>query len=125
MNIRAFQLDDLDDVKMLHEKHYKDEFSLPNFANGYFCVFVIEDDEGVLTIGGVRPIMEAVALTNKDRSPRDRLPALYRLIDACSYVAGRNHFNQVHAFIQDKRWSNRLKKMGLKPTKGESLVLDI
>lgn len=125
MNIRSLEPNDLEILKEIHEKHFKDEFVLPDFLRRYLCAFTVEDDEGIITIGGVRPIAEVVTVTNKDRTPRNRLDALYRVLDVSIFVAQKHDYDQLHAFVQDKRWSNRLYKNGFRPTKGKSLVLDI
>lgn len=125
MIIRSLEPTDLELLKKLHEKHFEEEFVLPDFLRNYLCAFTVEDDEGILTIGGVRPIAEVVTVTNKDRTPKDRLDALYRVLDASIFVAQKHDYDQLHAFVQDKRWSNRLQRNGFRPTKGQSLVLDI
>lgn len=125
MKIRSLEPTDLELLKKIHEKHFEQEFVLPDFLDKYLCAFTVEDDDGILTIGGVRPIAEVVTVTNKDRTPKDRLDALYRVLDVSIFVAQKHDFDQLHAFVQDKRWSNRLHRNGFRPTKGQSLVLDI
>jgi hypothetical protein len=125
MIIRSLEATDVTLLKEIHEKHWQDEFVFPDFLNQYHCVFTVEDVGGIITIGGVRPIAECVTVTNKDRDPKIRLEALFKILDASMFTAGRYRYDQLHAFVQDKRWSNRLKKHGFQPTKGESLVLDI
>lgn len=125
MNIRSLEPTDLDFLRRIHEKHFGQEFVLPDFLHKYYCAFTVEDADGILTIGGVRPIAEVVTVTNKDRAPKDRLDALYRILDVSMFVAQKHDFDQLHAFVQDKRWSNRLLRNGFRPTKGQSLVLDI
>ena len=125
MIIRSLEATDVELLKEIHEKHWKNEFVLPDFLNKYYCVFTVEDVDGIITIGGVRPIAECVTVTNKDRDPRIRLEGLFKILDASMFVAQKYDHDQLHAFVQDKRWSNRLKKHGFKQTKGQSLVLDI
>jgi hypothetical protein len=125
MIIRSLEPTDVALLKKIHEKHWKDEFVLPNFLNQYHCVFTVEDVEGIITIGGVRPIAECVTVTNRDIKPETRLEALFKILDASIFVAQKHNYDQLHAFVQDKRWSNRLRKNRFYPTKGQSLVLDI
>jgi hypothetical protein len=125
MRIRSLEPSDLEFLKEIHEKHFEKEFVLPDFLRNYMCAFTVVDDEGIITIGGVRPIAEVVTVTNKDRTPHDRLDALYYVLNASIFVAQKHDYGQLHAFVQDKRWSNRLQRNGFVPTKGQSLVLDI
>lgn len=125
MIIRSFEQEDYFTLKDLHEKHFREEFILPDFFNRYHCVFTVEDSGGIITLGGVRPIAECVTVTNKDIHPKIRLEALFKILDASMYVANSYGYDQLHAFVQDKRWSNRLQKHCFRPTKGQSLVLDI
>jgi hypothetical protein len=124
MRIRSLEYTDFDKLKEMYEKHFKKEFVLPDFLTNFLCSFVVEDDIGIITISGIRTIVESVAVTNKDRTPKDRLEALYQVLDASTFVAERHGYDQIHVFVQDKRWENRLKKMGFYSTKGQSLVLD-
>jgi hypothetical protein len=125
MIIRSLEPTDIVLLKEIHEKHWKEEFVLPDFLNKYHCVFTVEDVGGIITIGGVRPIAECVTVTNKDINPKIRLEALFKILDASMFVANTYGYDQLHAFVQDKRWANRLRKHCFKPTRGQSLVLDI
>lgn len=125
--IRTYELHDEITVKRIHEKYYKEEFSAPKFTNKFLCAFVIENNEGdIVSIGGVRPILESVIVTDKDKSPKERMDALYSMLEASAFVGTRHGFDQLHAFIHDPKWSNRLQRsFKFRPTKGQSLYLDI
>ena len=82
--IRSFDPSDLDELKRIHSLHFKDEFYLPDFMD-YICAFVVEDEQGIITFGGIRDIAECVTVTNKDRDPKDRIRALYQILDASTF----------------------------------------
>ena len=98
---------------------------LPDFLLDYLAAYVAEDDEGIIAVGGVRSIAEAVTVSNKDRDPRARIHALYQLLNALSNVSRECRFDQLHAFVQDPKWIKRLKRNGFRETVGKSLFLDI
>jgi len=125
MIIRSYDPTDFDEVKRIHEKYYQTEFNLPNFLNNYICAVTLEDERGIVTTGGIRNIVEAVAVTNKDRSVRVRRDALLTMMQALIYMAQANNHKQLHAFVQDEPWTNHLLDNGFNKTKGQALVLEI
>lgn len=125
MNIRAINAFDFGQLTRIHEKFYKDEFELPDFLTNFLCAFTIEKDGRIITTGGVRTIVESIAVTNKDCSIRERREALYKLMEACKYVAISNQYEHLHAFIQDESWQRHLINAGFEETKGQSLILHI
>lgn len=124
--VRAIQVEDLDQIKKIHDKFYQDEFSLPDFIQNYLCVFVSVDELGeIISVCGIRKIVELIAVTNKDFSPRIRQKSLVELLEASSYMAGKFGFDQLHAFIQDENWLNQLKEHGFSDTKGKSVFINL
>jgi len=127
MNIRCLHPDDIPQLRRIHEKYYIHEFTFDDFITGIISAFTIEDsDTGeIVTAGGIRPIIECVAITNKDFSVRERREALYNLLAASTFAANRYNYSQLHAFIQDENWLRQLKKTGFRETVGKSLVMNI
>jgi len=126
MIIRSIELKDLPEIEEIHRAHFKDEFELHDFLHKHLCAFLVEDEHGIISVTGIRPIAEIVVITNKDRRPIDRMKAFCQLFDASLYMTQKHGFDQLHAFIQDPKWSKRVQKsFGFVPTKGQSLVLDI
>jgi len=125
--IREIQVGDLDRLKFIHEKYYKDQFEFPDFLNHYLCAFTIVDDndDSIILTGGVRTIIECVALTDKSKSVKIRRAALYELLTASQYVSGKAGYNQLHAFIQEDIWMNQLFKAGFSPTAGKPVVIGL
>lgn len=126
MILRAIQSDDYEQIKKIHEKYYKSEFSMPNFVTNFIGAFVIEKNGEIISVCSLRRIAEVIAITNKDCSVRDRLTALLTGAEAITFIAEKEGYNQIHAFVQDESWEHILIKNGkFKPTKGRSLVLEI
>lgn len=125
MMVREYRPSDLDNLKEIHSKYFKDEFVLPNFLSNYLCAVTVEDNQGLITVGGIRNIAEVVAVTNKTKTVRIRREALLALLQALGYVARQFNHNQIHAFIQDPIWKQQLIRTGFNPTKGDALVLEL
>jgi hypothetical protein len=123
--IRAYKVSDFDQIREIHEKHYKHEFSLEEFNQRFIEFFVIEEDLEVICAGGIRTIAESVIMTNKDASPRARRNALYQMLDAQTWTCSRLGYTQLHAFIQDSSWERHLEKIGFKSCKGNALFLEV
>src|SRR5262245_55203603 len=105
--IRQIRFTDLDEIQKVHERHFEKELVLPDFLSDYLAAYLVEDSEGIIAVGGVRSIAEAVTVSNKDRDPRARIHALYQLLDALSNVSRGVGFDQLHAFVQDPKWIKR------------------
>lgn len=118
--IRALRIEDIDKLREIHRKYYEKEFDFPDFLNNFICVFTVTNNEGIVSTGGVRSIFEIVAITDKDKSVRERRSALYQILDASQFVANGE---ALHVFVQDEVWMNHLTKIGFKSTKGKALVL--
>jgi len=125
MNIRALKESDLPLLQQIHAQHFSEEFEFPDFVSKFLCCFVVEDDEGIVSAGGIRPILESVLITDLSKSVRVRRSALMNILSASNYFAKQGNFDQIHVFIQDQGWENHLRKIGFVPTKGNSLVLTI
>lgn len=122
--IRACTPDDLEEIKRIHDLFYKETHELPNFMN-FLCAFIIEDEQGIVTAGGVRDIAEVIAVTNKTRDSVDRAKALYHLRDASAFVCKSQGYDRMHIWSQDPKYSKRLQKNGFRPAPGQSLIIDL
>jgi citrate lyase synthetase len=122
--IRACTFEDLDEIKRIHSLYFANEFHLPEFMK-YVCAFVVEDEKGIITAGGIRDIAECVAVTNMERSPQDRIRALYQLLEGSSFVCRRSDYDQMYVWSQNPRYSRRLMRNGFRLPQGQSLILDL
>lgn len=125
MIIRAFEDRDKTEVKLIHETFFQGEFDLPDFNDRFLCSFVVEHNDLVVCVGGVRPIAEAIAVTNKYIDAKIRREALYQVLSASSFICKNYGYNQLHAFIQNKEWKRHLIKAGFTPCKGDALVIGV
>jgi hypothetical protein len=126
MTLRELRMEDVMKLKEIHKKFYEHEFEFPDFFNGFLCAFAcVDDEENIITAGGVRTIVESVLVTDKSFSTRKRRNALYSILGASDYVARRMEYDQLHCFVQDDKWMKCLNKIGFVPTKGRSLVLGL
>jgi citrate lyase synthetase len=122
--IRALTHSDLTQLERIHSLYFKNEFDLPKFME-YVCAFVVEDDRGIVTAGGIRDIAECAIVTDLSRDPRVRISALYQMLDASTFVARRSGYDQIYVWSQNSKYTKRLKKNGFRLPQGESLILDL
>lgn len=125
MNIRALTPYDVWKIKKIHEKHFAEEFDFPNFFENFLNAYIVESNDSIVAAGGVRPIAEAILITDKDKSVRERREALYQILAASLFTCGRLGYSQLHAFTQDKKWTEHLLNIGFHHTKGEALVIEV
>jgi len=124
MDISRIKDSDFSEIIRIHQKYYADEFNLEDLFNRILDMFVIRDSETkeIVTVGGVRPIAEAVAVTNKAHSVRKRMCALSMLLELSEKMTRVHNYDQLHVFIQDQKWLSHLEKYGFRPTVGQPLV---
>lgn len=124
--IRSIKIEDLDQIKKIHENFYQNEFSLPDFIKNYLCAFVsVTKEDRIISVCGIRKIVELVAITDKAISARNRRDGLVELLQASSYMASKFGYDQLHAFIQEENWLGHLKDSGFQETKGKSVFINI
>lgn len=121
--IRRVEDTDLFELQRIHKEFYAEEFPFPEFLKQVFNSFVILDEDGrIISASIVKPILEIVSLTDKNRSVRIRRDALAQSLLVAEHVAKHEGFQGFHAFIQDREWEKHLKRYGFQDTKGKSLV---
>ncbi len=121
MQVRPITEADVEELKVIHKRFYEHEFSFEDFISNFYASCIIANgDEQIVVAGGIRPLIEIVAVTNKDLSVRTRKEALYKFLQ----VAMQSSQGEgLHAFIQDETWEKHLKRFGFTETVGKSLVL--
>ena len=127
MIIRGFQETDIKELLRIH-KQYESEFSVEEFnTDNYTALFSVEDEKSnqLITAGGIRLIPEIVMVTDKERSTKTRREALVRSLEVSEFIARRNNYTDLHAFVQDEVWLNQLIKHDFVRTAGTSLVFRI
>ena len=126
MKIRCLEDRDFPQLANIHREFYKDEFIFPELKDPkWLSKFVVTDEfDNVVVFGGNKILLEAIAITDKRRSVRERREALYKLLQAELFCCSVYNFDQLHAFIQDPVWAAHLKKNGFRACKGSALVID-
>lgn len=125
MHIRTLEYSDFEQIKAIHEKFYREEFSMDDFCKGFMYAVVVLEGEEIITAGGVRAIAESVIITNKDVSVKLRREALYKILEVNRYICQQKHFDQLHAFIHDDTWKEQLERVGFQPCKGKAIYLPV
>lgn len=124
MRIRALRPTDLTVLQEIHREFYREEFEFPNFAKHFLGCYVVHDDDNqIISAGGLQTIPEVVLLTDKRQTVRARMEALLEILQASLFIADKFEYTQIHAFIQEHGYEEQLKKKGFQQTKGTPLVL--
>jgi hypothetical protein len=113
--------EDIDILRKIHEKFYGEEFDIDVFNQQFLALFTVVDGDSLVTIGGIRPLMEAVIVTNKDLSPRTRILGLNEMLSMFKTVVQHHGLDSFHAFVQDENWLKQLKTAGFKPVIGSAV----
>lgn len=128
MKIRKLNINDLNSLHKIHHEFYPND-ALPNFARNFYSAFVVVDDNDcIITCGGVEAIAEAVVLTDKDFSVHTRTSAMMEILRALILTCNRVNQDYLHAFIindQDESWIRTLNKVGFNPIPGRSFFLEV
>lgn len=126
MKIRTFQPSDELQIRKLYDMYYNDN-EFPGFSNGFYCSFVITDDDGkIITAAGIKPIIEAVAVTDKSFPTGIRLDALLQVLGSTISATKSIGFEQIHAFVHDDgTYIRYLQKFGFKLSDNKVLIMDL
>lgn len=117
---------DYNQLKEIHEKHYKNEFSFPDFSRKYLNLWsVFSDDDRLVCSGGIRTIIESVIITDKDINRATRVKALQLMHQATEHFTNCAGYDEFHVFIQDPNYERQLIKSGFNPTNGKCLVYGV
>lgn len=126
MRIRIAKEHDLPRIKSIHEKFFMNDFVFPRFDKFVSPLYLIEKDGEIITVGGTRTILEAIAITNMERSPLERYDALAKLFSAISLNSESIGYDQVHCFVKgDPNWERALKDHGFRDVNGKALVAEV
>jgi len=115
-------------VVRIHEKHFRNEFPLENILDSKILnqLVIVDNDDNVITFGGIKLLFELFLVTDLDRSPRDRVLALKTFLNKAITEARRKEFEQVHCFPSEiGDWVEILGKVGFSQTKGRALYMNL
>lgn len=113
IKMRALTDDDMVELDRLHDKYFRGQFEKTDFSKGMLGAFVITDmDDNIVMGGGVRPITEAILVTDKEANPHLLGDALLEAQRFCAYITKVNNVEFLHAFVKDKEYAEHLIKHG-------------
>lgn len=118
-------MEDMKKVEEIHAKYFADEFELPNFIEHFMGSFVVEDNNEIILVGGVRVIAELICITDQSQPAKKRVIALKEATRAGQFICKLNNLDQLHCFVQGEKWTNQVKTVNFRPTKGQALVIDV
>ena|SRR5215510_6628025 len=124
MTPRLMKEHDKVQLRRIHEEFYKEEFPFSHFDN-FQASFTVEKDGRIVTAGGIRPLAEAIILTDKEFSTKERRAALHIMFQMQAFAAGKLGYSHLHAFVQDESWQHCLKKIGFREPKGNCLIVEV
>ena len=115
MDIRYVEPRDHAQIKYIYDEFFHD-MEFVDFYKNFHCAFVVEDEDGkIIAVGGLRPIVEGLVLTDKDASVRERKEALLRIFEGIKYAAEKLNQPEIHVFAYDPSYITHLvSRMGFK-----------
>ena len=123
--VRNLQESDVEYIKEVWSKHFKDQFEFPDFYTGFINSFTVFGEDKIVAVAGVKPILESIIVLDKDLSPRIRGKALYEILNVSRFIGRKHGFDHLHAFIQEEPYLKTMLNRGFRKTKGQSVVIDI
>lgn len=119
LTIRRPLESELSILKQIHEP-FKNEFKFPD-PSLLSSIYVVLNSDVIIGFGAIQPIFEAILVLKEDEPAKIRIEAAQILQLAAEEEL--HEVGQVHAFVQNTKVANFLKKrFGYKPTKGKALV---
>lgn len=100
MNVRGMKQEDIPKLRKIHKKYFSD-LEFPDFMNGFYCGFVIEDEDGIIIGGGLRPSAEILLVTDKKHDNITIGRALIEAQKASMYIGHKFGLNELNAFVKD------------------------
>ena len=126
MIVRRLNPSDINQLRGIHERFFKEEFDFNDlFGNSLSSLVVTNGDDKIICGGQVVMITEARIVTDKDIKIEERRRALMMILNHFKHSIASKGFDQLHAFVQDEKWIHHLKRYGFKETKGQALVVSI
>lgn len=122
MTIRRPRPEEFERLRELHEQQ-SSHFAFPNI-DIISSIYVVCDDDGIIVgFGILQPIFESIVVLDQNENIGDRIDAFNQLLTRAEEEMKEQGINEIHAFVQDKKFANLLKKRkGFKNTRGEALV---
>jgi hypothetical protein len=127
MEVREVRLNDKIEIDKIYHAYWNHN-EYPDFFNRrvFPCSFVVTDENEIILAGGIKIIAEAIVITDRGFSTRDRQEALLQAMGSSVLVAKDLGFKQIHAFVNnDEYYVKHLQKFGFKLINAKLLILDV
>ena len=126
MILRNLTEKDIPTLQKIHAEFFSHEFNFNEFldANLICATVAVSNTNEIIAVGGLRVLLEESIIQNKFFDVRDRREAVYKIHQSLLVTAGKNGHTGIHAFIQDPKWLNHLRRFGFRETKGRSIICD-
>ncbi len=117
-------VDDLNNLRALHDKHFSGEFAFPDFAK-FTNPFKILDRDGKLVVaGGVKMFPEIILITDLEASPSNRALALTSAMQISTLIASQ-YGNLFCSAPKDSKWDRQVRSVGFVDSRDHNLVLSL
>lgn len=113
---------DLDRIREIHEKYYKNEFPFPNLDH-FMSFLVAYEGSKIIAAGGVRSIAELIVITDQDTPIFSRKRNLTDLLWHSKTVASAFGYSHLYSHSEGAEWIKAQKLIGFKQFKAVPLVL--
>jgi hypothetical protein len=124
MIVREFQKEDMNRIHELYQKFYS-SYEYYHFGRDFKFACTVLDNDEIVAVGGIKPIVELAAICNKDASARKRREALLHILQTSIYSAKRFEYDELHVFSHDTGWTRKLVNAGFELTENSVLTLDV
>ncbi len=125
MKVRQLKYDDIDTLLKIHHRFYSKD-APPNFDKDF--IVVTDNEDQIITCGGIELMAEAIILTNKQFSSHARTSALLELLRSLMLTCSKGNYSFLHATIADdldETWIRTLGLVGFKPLMGKVLIKEV
>ena len=123
MDIRFLGTEDWPQIKALYNNHFS-EMDFPDFYNTFLCSYVVHEGNKIIAAGGLKPLVEAVIISDKSLPVRVRREALLKMKEALVYSTQKIRHKQLYAFTYDDEYAKHLtERMGFKQIKESKLLV--
>jgi len=116
MKIRTLSWSDETHLRELNARYYPDD-AFPNFEKNFAStIAIVDDDDHIITAGGVEVIAEGVCITDQKFSEHVKGKALRMLLGSMLLTCGRIHQNYLLVSINggNTTWERALQGDGFK-----------
>jgi|SRR5215469_5276851 len=124
MITRPLTDEDLNRIRFLHSRYYKDEFPFPDFRTFATTFKVLNDDGEIITAGGIKYNPEIILVTDQSINSANRAFALTAALQIAQYFISSHGHNLLYAsVVNGSKWHEQLINYGFRDSVGKHLVI--